>query len=235
MLKLTLRHTMVGLIFWAVSMLFAAAMLALLALVAQFIIPYNAVAAFIVGAVVAALFGFCLRRIIYFKPYYIEAELSTKDVWAQQLSVGPVKRGAAYCSLLPMLALFSAPIITFALVFGDLNSATETAVYVYKSAICAALGGGAISPVIYVFLTVKSFVVCSNCKSVNCLIYDEELGYETAGGIVGSSYNYGGSRGGQKVWGGGYNSFKVSNSADRALCHCKHCGAKNVSTQVYKK
>lgn len=136
-----------------------------------------------------------------------------------------------------MIVHFSVPILIFSLFYGDLSKANDLSEYIYKTAICAALGGGIVSPIAYVIMTAKSFVICSHCKAVNSLIFDEELGSSSAQGSASyGGVTYGGVRSdGIRVFRGSFNPRTLGRHAERVLCHCKRCGAQNVSSKISTK
>lgn len=240
MLRLTLRHTAIGLIFWLMSLIFCAASIAIISLLTQLFIPFNATASLIVGGLLAIPICFMFRRFIYAKPYHLESELTApkgKDFWLDRLGSAPITVPKAYCTLLPMLIFVALPILPIVLFYPQLSDSKDVASYIYLSATCSALGSAIISPVIYAILTAKSFVVCSGCKAVNSLIFDEELSHSSAHGSASyGGVTYGGVRtNGIRNFGGSFDPKMLSRDAERSLCHCKYCGAKNVSSRLYSK
>ncbi len=234
MLRLTIRHTLIGMLFWLIGLIFSAALLTIIALVTQLFIPFSGIASMIVGGLIAIPICLLTKRLIY-KPYNFESKQEgKKNFWQNN---DPIYKSEAYCSLLPMLLPFIASIAIFAVFYADLSKANGIGEYIYKTAACAAIGGGISSPIAYAIITAKSFVICSNCKAVNSLIFDEELSSSSSHGSASyGGVTYGGVRSdGIRMFHGSFDPKSLSRYAERTLCHCKHCRAKNVCSSTYTK
>lgn len=235
--KMYLKNFLIGMVFVGISAVIAAAIMALLSFLANLLtLPFNAIPTYIVGGVIGIACCFIFKRFFieqngYFTPE--EIDNPKKGLfWINRIkNKNFVKKGVVQATYIPFF-IISLAIIVFAGVFySTLQSAGETSSYIGYAVICAVIGAAAVSLLMYGIFGIRSIKVCAKCGTVNAFIYDEYLDLNEASGFSGQSYNFGGGRGGIRVWAGGYDNKKFTKFGSRVSRHCACCGEQSVYTE----